>query len=76
MEFTLSLTKEDIEMMLSKEFGHDVQLEKLYVQMEDQDLPDIIDFNGDHTFMVFQLENRKTPKQEVKYNDGRDYSID
>ena len=76
MEFTLSLTKEDIEMMLSREFGHDVQLESLFVQRDDQDLPDIIDFNDNFSFLLFKLSNLIAPKQNFKYNDSRDYEMD
>ena len=76
MEFTLSLTKEDIEMMLSREFGHDVQLESLFVQRDDQDLPDIIDFNDNFSFLLFKLSNLIAPKQDFKYNDNRDYEMD
>ena len=76
MDFTLALTKEDIEVMLSREFGHDVQLEKLLVQTEDQELPDIIDFNENFSFCLFQLTNLIAPKQKFAYNDTKDYDMD
>ena len=75
MEFELKLTKEDIEMMLSDKFGHDVQLEHLIVNYEGE-TPTVIDFDSDYTYMAFLLTNRKSPKTEVKYNDTRDYSMD
>ena len=76
MDFTLSLTKEDIEMMLSREFGHDIQLDALYIQHEDEDLPDIIDFNDNFSFLLFKCGNLIAPKQDFKYNDNRDYEMD
>ena len=76
MEFTLSLTKEDIEMMLSREFGHDIQLDALYVQREGDELPDIIDFNDNFSFLLFKCGNLIAPKQVYKYDDQRDYSMD
>lgn len=76
MEFTLSLTKEDIEMMLSREYGHDVQLNKLYYQREGEDLPEIVEFNENHSFLLFQLSNLIAPKQNFKYNDTKDYEMD
>ena len=76
MEFTLSLTKEDVEAMLSREFGHDVQLDALYAQREDQELPDVIDFNDNFSFLLFKLENLIAPKQKFEYNDTREYDMD
>jgi hypothetical protein len=76
MEFTLSLTKEDIEMMLSREFGHDIQLNKFYFQEEGEDLPEIVDFDNNYSFMIFQCSNLIAPKQKFNYNDSRDYDMD
>jgi len=76
MDFELKLSKEEIEMMLSQAFGHDIQLENLILQKEDSKDVLIVDFDGDFKFMKFLACNRKNEKKEVKYYDGNDYSMD
>ena len=73
MDFTLSLTKEDIEQMLSREFGHDIQLDALYVQREGEEIADVIDFNDNFSFLLFKAGNLIAPKQVHRYNDTKDY---
>jgi len=76
MDFELKLSREEIEMMLSEAFGHDVQLEHIILQLETDDKPLIIDLDDDYRFMKFLAGNRKTEKKEVRYYDGNDYSMD
>ena len=75
MEFDLKLTKEDIESMLSEQFGHDVQLEHLVITMGNDNETTVFNFDEDYTYIAFLLTSRKAPK-EVKYYDGNDYSMD